>query len=136
MQRPIGNSLAERRCLHFLAEDYHLLLFLDEPERVRRERVRDDRDCRDIQVVAAKNFKQRGNEKEVQYHDPAGFLLENNYRYSRRLCEWALGSGARFVYASSAATYGDGTQGYDDTDNGLPRLKPLNMYGYSKQLCD
>ena len=42
----------------------------------------------------------------------------------------------RFVYASSAATYGDGAQGYDDADEVTPTLKPLNMYGYSKHMFD
>ncbi|MBA2479209.1 MAG: ADP-glyceromanno-heptose 6-epimerase [Planctomycetes bacterium] len=66
----------------------------------------------------------------------AGFLLRNNYRYTRTLCEWSLARGARFVYASSAATYGDGAQGYSDDDAVTPTLKPLNMYGYSKHLFD
>lgn len=66
----------------------------------------------------------------------ADFLLENNYRYTCRLCSWAVGLGARFVYASSAATYGDGAQGYRDDENDLMRLEPLNMYGYSKHLFD
>jgi ADP-L-glycero-D-manno-heptose 6-epimerase len=66
----------------------------------------------------------------------AGFLLENNYRYTRNLCTWALGRGARFVYASSAATYGDGSLGYSDAEGRLPGLRPLNMYGYSKHLFD
>ena len=42
----------------------------------------------------------------------------------------------RFIYASSAATYGDGSQGYCDRDEITPRLRPLNQYGYSKQLFD
>ncbi len=66
----------------------------------------------------------------------AAYLLENNYRCTRHLCEWALASGARFVYASSAATYGDGNRGYDDAETKLPHLQPLNMYGYSKHLFD
>jgi ADP-L-glycero-D-manno-heptose 6-epimerase len=66
----------------------------------------------------------------------ADFLLENNYRYTRTLCEWSLRQGIRFVYASSAATYGDGTTGYSDEDNATPALRPLNMYGYSKHLFD
>lgn len=66
----------------------------------------------------------------------ADFLLENNYRYTRTLCQWCLDNGARFVYASSAATYGDGEQGYSDSDDVTPSLRPLNMYGYSKQLFD
>jgi len=66
----------------------------------------------------------------------AGFLLENNYRYSRHLAEWCLARGIRMVYASSAATYGDGELGYDDDDVVTARLRPLNMYGYSKHLFD
>ena len=48
----------------------------------------------------------------------ADFLLRNNYQYTRVLCNWALGNDIRFVYASSAATYGDGAQGYDDDGRG------------------
>lgn len=64
------------------------------------------------------------------------YLIKNNYRYTQKLAEWALARGTRFVYASSAATYGDGTQGMDDTDPNIDRLRPLNLYGYSKQLFD
>jgi ADP-L-glycero-D-manno-heptose 6-epimerase len=65
------------------------------------------------------------------------YLRENNYEYSRKLAEWALGAGVRFVYASSAATYGDGSAGMDDSDpRQLERLRPLNLYGQSKQWMD
>lgn len=66
----------------------------------------------------------------------ADYLLKNNYRYTRTLCEWALSHKTRFVYASSAATYGDGSRGYSDEDSVTPALVPLNMYGYSKQIFD
>jgi ADP-L-glycero-D-manno-heptose 6-epimerase len=66
----------------------------------------------------------------------ADFLLRNNYHYTRALCEWCLESHARFVYASSAATYGDGSAGYSDDDAITPTLRPLNMYGYSKHMFD
>ncbi len=66
----------------------------------------------------------------------ADYLADNNYRYSRTLCEASLAVGARFVYASSAATYGDGTLGYSDADEDTPKYKPLNMYGYSKHMFD
>lgn len=66
----------------------------------------------------------------------ANYLLENNYRYTRRLAQWAIGRDIRFVYASSAATYGDGHQGFDDDLEKLETLRPLNMYGYSKHLVD
>jgi len=66
----------------------------------------------------------------------ADYLMENNFHYSCVLAEWALEKRARFVYASSAATYGDGTQGFSDGDETTPALRPINMYGYSKQLFD
>jgi ADP-L-glycero-D-manno-heptose 6-epimerase len=65
------------------------------------------------------------------------YLRENNFEYSRALAEWALGNDVRFVYASSAATYGDGSAGMDDSDpRQLERLRPLNLYGQSKQWMD
>jgi len=67
----------------------------------------------------------------------AGFLMENNVHYTRTLCRWALEKGARFVYASSAATYGDGANGMSDAPAApLEKLRPLNAYGYSKHLFD
>ena len=66
----------------------------------------------------------------------ADYLLHNNYHYTRTLCEWSQEHGVRFVYASSAATYGDGSRGYDDADAVTPTLEPLNMYGYSKHIFD
>ena len=66
----------------------------------------------------------------------ADYLLDNNYRMTRELCEWSLKRGTRFIYASSAATYGNGEQGYSDSDDVTPSLRPLNMYGYSKHMVD
>lgn len=66
----------------------------------------------------------------------ASYLYENNTRYSMRLSEYALKIGARFIYASSAATYGDGLLGFSDDEAKLETLRPLNMYGYSKHLFD
>lgn len=67
----------------------------------------------------------------------ADYLIQNNYEYSRRLAVlWAGKPGLRFIYASSAATYGDGSQGYSDETLPGPYLRPLNMYGYSKHLFD
>ena len=63
----------------------------------------------------------------------ADYLYDNNYRYSVDVAEFAAEVGARFIYASSAATYGDGLRGYADTSTDL---RPLNMYGYSKHLFD
>ncbi|MCX6874506.1 MAG: ADP-glyceromanno-heptose 6-epimerase [Verrucomicrobia bacterium] len=66
----------------------------------------------------------------------AAYLMENNFRYTKRLAEWALAGGRRFVYASSAATYGNGEAGMDDGHDHLHTYRPLNMYGYSKHLFD
>ncbi|MGB9613361.1 MAG: ADP-glyceromanno-heptose 6-epimerase, partial [Candidatus Margulisiibacteriota bacterium] len=56
--------------------------------------------------------------------------------YSKILADWALTNNIQFYYASSAATYGDGSLGYRDEDNLIPKLSPLNPYGKSKQLFD
>jgi ADP-L-glycero-D-manno-heptose 6-epimerase len=67
----------------------------------------------------------------------ADYLMDNNYHFSRRLATRYFGkAGIRFIYASSAATYGDGSQGYLDEHESTPMLRPLNMYGYSKQAFD
>jgi ADP-L-glycero-D-manno-heptose 6-epimerase len=67
----------------------------------------------------------------------AGYLMENNYRYSVRIGHWWDGHrGTRLIYASSAATYGSGGTGYSDDEKTLRGLRPLNMYGYSKHLFD
>jgi len=67
----------------------------------------------------------------------ADYLMENNYRYTARIAAWReTRPGCRLIYASSAATYGDGALGYADNERELPRLRPLNMYGYSKHMFD
>ncbi|OGP85703.1 MAG: ADP-glyceromanno-heptose 6-epimerase, partial [Deltaproteobacteria bacterium RBG_16_58_17] len=66
----------------------------------------------------------------------ADYLVENNFHYTCRLADWALAHGVRFIYASSAATYGDGAQGFSDGEETIRALRPINMYGYSKQLFD
>lgn len=63
------------------------------------------------------------------------FLYKNNLEYSKRLWNFCTENQISFIYASSAATYGDGTEGFDDRDD-IKRLRPLNGYGYSKQLFD
>ncbi|HEU6446846.1 MAG TPA: ADP-glyceromanno-heptose 6-epimerase [Verrucomicrobiae bacterium] len=66
----------------------------------------------------------------------ASYLIRNNYEFTKDLCAWSLKNKTRFVYASSAATYGDGSAGMDDDDSEIEKLRPLNAYGYSKQLFD
>ncbi len=64
------------------------------------------------------------------------YYRKNNYEYSCHLAQWTLAQNARFIYASSAATYGDGEKGYSDLDDMTRRLKPLNYYGESKHHFD
>jgi ADP-L-glycero-D-manno-heptose 6-epimerase len=66
----------------------------------------------------------------------ADHLLKNNYEYTKRLALYCSQNNIRFIYASSAATYGDGSLGFDDNETDIHRFRPLNMYGYSKNLFD
>lgn len=66
----------------------------------------------------------------------ADLLLTNNYEYTKALAEYSLENNVRFIYASSAATYGNGALGFDDEITKCKQLRPLNMYGYSKQMFD
>jgi ADP-L-glycero-D-manno-heptose 6-epimerase len=68
----------------------------------------------------------------------ADLVIETNFRLSTRLLDWCTANATPFVYASSAATYGDGTQGFrDDPSIGaLTMLRPMNLYGWSKHLFD
>lgn len=65
------------------------------------------------------------------------YLMENNYRYTARIAQWReKHNECRFIYASSAATYGNGDQGFVDNEEELHTLRPLNMYGHSKHKFD
>lgn len=67
----------------------------------------------------------------------SNYLMENNYRYTLRIAQYVeKNPQCRMIYASSAATYGDGEHGYVDDESQLENLRPLNMYGYSKHLFD
>ena len=63
-------------------------------------------------------------------------LLQSNIRFSQALWHWCAENKVPFIYASSAATYGDGSVGYDDNESELDKLSPLNAYGYSKHFFD
>ncbi len=69
-------------------------------------------------------------EKNIDY------LMKNNLEFSKKLFLFASQNQVPIVYASSAATYGDGELGYDDAHEGISKLRPMNGYGYSKQLFD
>ena len=64
----------------------------------------------------------------------ASYLIQNNFEYTKVLCDYSLSNETDFIYASSA-TYGDGANGYDDRMD-ISNLRPLNMYGYSKHMFD
>ncbi len=66
----------------------------------------------------------------------ASYLVHNNFEFTKKLACEAVRRGIPMVYASSAATYGAGENGYSDNEDGIEKLRPLNMYGYSKQLTD
>lgn len=66
----------------------------------------------------------------------ADHLMNNNFGYSKKIASYCMANDVRLVYASSAATYGDGSNGYSDDIRELNALRPLNMYGYSKHLFD
>jgi len=66
----------------------------------------------------------------------ADYFQKNNFEYSVHVAEWAVKYNARLIYASSAATYGAGEHGYSDDERRIPTLRPLNLYGRSKQNFD
>jgi ADP-L-glycero-D-manno-heptose 6-epimerase len=102
----------------FIHKDDFISLILDEEISI------------DIESIIHMGANSSTTEKDADH------LFTNNYEYTKELCKFALWRDIRFVYASSAATYGDGTLGFDDNENKLETLRPLNMYGYSKQLFD
>ena len=63
------------------------------------------------------------------------YLWNNNFEFTKALWKYCAKNGCKFIYASSAATYGDGSEGFDDKSD-IDNLRPLNGYGYSKQLFD
>ncbi|MGN0848220.1 MAG: ADP-glyceromanno-heptose 6-epimerase [Victivallaceae bacterium] len=66
----------------------------------------------------------------------ATYLIHNNFEATKELALFAVNHNIPLIYASSCATYGDGSQGYKDDESSIEKLRPLNMYGYSKQMFD
>ena len=101
---------------------------------IHRERFRDllQRDALPWKVEAVIHLGACSDTTEAD----GDFLMENNFQFSRDICRYALDKGARFIQASSAATYGDGSLGFSDDPDLLPKLRPLNLYAYSKHLLD
>ncbi|HEU0118866.1 MAG TPA: ADP-glyceromanno-heptose 6-epimerase [Alphaproteobacteria bacterium] len=107
---------------------------------------------RDLESVVAPEklmefLEHHGSDVEAVFHMGAisattekdvDLIIETNFRLSRRLWKWCKDTNIQFIYASSAATYGDGTAGFKDDESieSLSRLEPLNPYGWSKHLFD
>ncbi|MEZ4753907.1 MAG: ADP-glyceromanno-heptose 6-epimerase [Bdellovibrionota bacterium] len=85
---------------------------------------------RDVKAIIHMGASSSTSETDMSY------LMENNYRYTRTLCEYALENEIRFIYASSAATYGSGDRGYCDSNANSEKLTPTSPYGYSKHVFD
>jgi ADP-L-glycero-D-manno-heptose 6-epimerase len=84
----------------------------------------------DIKAIIHMGANSSTTEKDADH------LLRNNYEYTKKLAQFCMTKNVRFIYASSAATYGDGSLGFDDSESVSQFLRPLNMYGYSKNLFD
>lgn len=111
-------NLVNRRYRDYIRRDEFLRL------------IRENRAPADVRAVIHMGACSSTTERD------ADFLMANNFHYSREVCRYALEQGARFINASSAATYGDGSRGFSDSLLCTLGLRPLNMYGYSKQLFD
>jgi len=91
-----------------------------------------DRNAGEVKAVIHMGAISATTERDVD------LIVENNFRLSVKLWDWCAEQGVPLIYASSAATYGDGSQGFDDDGaiDGLAKLRPLNPYGWSKHLFD
>lgn len=87
-------------------------------------------DLADVEAIFHMGACSSTTERNVDY------LMSNNVEFSKALFQWATQADIPFIYASSAATYGDGAQGYDDDHAKIDSLRPLNAYGWSKQVFD
>ena len=94
------------------------------------EQVLDDVLPYNIEAIIHMGANSSTTEKDADH------LMNNNFHYTKELAKYCLEKNIRFIYASSAATYGDGDWGFEDNESKLETLRPLNMYGYSKQLFD
>jgi ADP-L-glycero-D-manno-heptose 6-epimerase len=138
----IGSGIV--RYLNDLGHKPVLVDSLDHPEKIKNLQDKQYQEIVPIQNLHAW-LKGRETEIEAIFHLGAcsdtleqneQYLRENNTLYTQKLAEYALKNGIRFIYASSAATYGDGTLGFSDQHDLLSGLQPLNLYGKSKHWFD
>lgn len=94
------------------------------------EQILDDVVPYNIEAIIHMGANSSTTEKDADH------LMDNNFHYTKELAKYCVEKNIRFIYASSAATYGDGAFGFDDDELLIESLRPLNMYGYSKQLFD
>jgi ADP-L-glycero-D-manno-heptose 6-epimerase len=102
--------------------------FIDKDEFI--SRLRADSLPHGITAIVHMGACSSTTERNVEY------LRTNNIEYSKSIIEYSIKKNIRCIYASSAASYGDGSEGYSDNEADLDRFKPLNLYGESKHLCD
>jgi ADP-L-glycero-D-manno-heptose 6-epimerase len=119
----LGSSEKWKNLVDLRFEDYiHKNKFIDD---IKRGLFKNS-----VKAIIHLGARSSTTEKDVE------FLMENNYEYTKTLAIWSIENNARFIYASSAATYGDGSLGFSDDHSLILSLRPLNAYGYSKQIFD
>lgn len=119
----LSNSEKWKNLVDLSFEDYiHKDKFIDE--------LKKDKFRLSVKAIIHLGARSSTTERNVD------FLMENNYEYTKELAKWSIKNNVRFIYASSAATYGDGSMGFSDNHDLIPKLRPLNAYGYSKQIFD
>ncbi len=119
----LSNSEKWKNLVDLSFEDYiHKDKFIDE--------LKKDKFRLSVKAIIHLGARSSTTERDVD------FLMENNYEYTKELAKWSIKNNVRFIYASSAATYGDGSIGFSDNHDLIPKLRPLNAYGYSKQIFD
>jgi ADP-L-glycero-D-manno-heptose 6-epimerase len=104
------------------------LKFLDYIERDTFLNLVNSKDLKKVKAVIHMGACSSTTEQDASY------LIKNNFEYTKDLAKYCIDNKTRFIYASSAATYGDGSNGYSDAS--IDNLVPLNMYGYSKHMFD
>ena len=109
-------------------ENKHYRQYLDKAEFL--EQVRSNRLPRSIRCVIHMGACSSTTGTDPDYYE------QNNFQYTRHLAQWCVEHRIPFIYASSAATYGDGSRGYADDEQSLQSLQPLNLYGWSKHKFD
>ncbi len=125
------------------------LILVDEPLTPEKSPNIENKKCRDFiekdKFLSLISSEKIGRKVDAIFHLGAtsstlvmdeAYLKKNNVEYSQELAKYTVKNGVRFIYASSAATYGAGENGYSDEDENTYKLKPLNAYGRSKQEFD